>query len=75
MAEFLSAAALDMDWHTINDSKTFDAVEFENASLAESGLIPEIVVRYRSPISVIFLRGYSAGYYSYICQKYLIAMR
>ena len=72
MAEFLSAAALDMDWHTIDGTETFDAIAFENASLSESGLIPEIVVRYRSPyFSHIFSGGYSAGYYSYIWSEVL----
>lgn len=72
MAEFLSAAALDMDWHTINDSKIHDAIEFENASIAKSGLIPQIVVRYRSPyFSHIFSGGYSAGYYSYTWSEVL----
>jgi peptidyl-dipeptidase Dcp len=72
MAEFLSAAALDMDWHTITDAKEYDATEFENNSLKETGLIPEIVVRYRSPyFSHIFSGGYSSGYYSYIWSEVL----
>lgn len=72
MAEYLSAALLDMDWHTLTDTKELDAQVFENASLAKSGLIPEIVVRYRSTyFSHIFSGGYSAGYYSYIWSEVL----
>ena len=40
--------------------------QFESKALTEIGLIPEIVVRYRSSyFSHIFSGGYSAGYYSY----------
>ncbi len=74
--EYLAASFLDMDWHTLSDPKEMDAAAFEKASLTKIGLIPEIVVRYRSPyFQHIFGPGggYSAGYYSYIWSDVLVA--
>jgi peptidyl-dipeptidase Dcp len=65
--EYLAASFLDMDWHTITEPTQPSPLQFENESLGRIGLIPEIVVRYRSPyFRHIFAGGYSSGYYSYI---------
>jgi peptidyl-dipeptidase Dcp len=65
--EYLSAAFLDMDWHTLKQvTSDIDVDQFETKALNRIRLIPEIVVRYRSTyFSHIFSGGYSAGYYSY----------
>ena len=66
MTELLSASLLDMDYHSITNTADFDVNAFEKASLDKMGLIPEIIVRYRSTFfNHIFSGGYSAGYYSY----------
>jgi peptidyl-dipeptidase Dcp len=67
--EYLAACYLDMDWHSFAEPKIVDATAFEQASLKKIGLIPEIVVRYRSTyFSHIWGSGsgYDAGYYYYI---------
>nr|WP_158856240.1 M3 family metallopeptidase [Lunatibacter salilacus] len=65
--EYLAASLLDLDYHTQTEPITEDATTFENESVAEMGLIDEIIPRYRSTyFQHIFSGGYSSGYYSYI---------
>jgi len=65
--EYLAASFLDMGYHNMKEFNLTDVSSFEDATLAQIGLIPEITSRYRSTyFNHIFSGGYSSGYYSYI---------
>lgn len=64
--ELLAASLLDMDFHMRKDTSDLDINAFEKAALDKMGMIPEIIVRYRSTyFNHIFSGDYYAGYYSY----------
>ncbi len=74
MTELLSAAILDMDYHMLKNADDLDVNAFEQASMSKMGMIPEIIVRYRSTnFNHIFGGGYAAGYYSYTWSEVLDA--
>ena len=65
--EYLAASFLDMGFHNMSTFDLKNVNDFEAATLASIGLMPEITARYRSTyFNHIFSGGYSSGYYSYI---------
>ncbi len=67
--ELVSAATLDMNWHSItNESQLKPTLEFEKDVLKKYGFtLQEVPPRYHSPyFAHIWGGGYSAGYYAYM---------
>ena len=65
--EYIAASLLDMDWHVVTDTNEMDVAQFEKASIAKMGLIPQILPRYLTTNFIhIATWGYESGYYSYL---------
>lgn len=74
LTELLSAAALDLSWHTVDINKSITSVdEFEKQALIDNKTnLPQVPPRYRSTyFSHIFGGGYAAGYFAYIWAEML----
>ncbi|SDQ19411.1 peptidyl-dipeptidase Dcp [Chryseobacterium soldanellicola] len=72
--ELVSAAELDMDWHTVtNESQLIPVLDFEKQSLAKHGFtLATVPPRYHTPyFAHIWGGGYSAGYYAYLWSETL----
>jgi peptidyl-dipeptidase Dcp len=74
--EYLSAALLDLAWHSLTpDQVPTDVVAFENQALSKFGVdLAAVPPRYRtSYFAHVWSGGYSAGYYAYLWSEVLAA--
>lgn len=72
--ELVSAAALDMDWHSVtNEGQLLPVLDFEKQSLNNHGFtLSTVPPRYHTPyFAHIWGGGYSAGYYAYLWSETL----
>lgn len=64
--EYIAASWLDLAWHSMPNAANVNITRFEEQVMADLGLIPEILSRYRSTYFAHIHGGYEAGYYSYL---------
>ncbi len=74
LTEIIAAAALDIQWHSINTDQKIQSVDtFEKEALHKTHLdIPQVPPRYHSTYFLhIWSNGYAAGYYAYLWTEML----
>lgn len=73
--EYTSCALVDLDIHSLTDSKALDVTEFERQELDALAMPAEIAMRHRLPhFGHVFAgSGYAASYYSYMWSEVLDA--
>ncbi len=64
--EYIAAAILDLDWHSIKEPVKISAIDFEKKSMERVNLMNEIIPRYRTTYFAHIIDGYAAGYYVYL---------
>ncbi len=72
--ELVSAASVDMDWHSVtSETQLLPVLDFEKQSLAKHGFtLGTVPPRYHTPyFAHIWGGGYSAGYYAYLWSETL----
>ena len=71
--EYLAAAIVDLDLHTLASAKGLDVDRFEKETLGRIDMPAEIVMRHRIPHFQHIMGGYAAGYYSYMWSEVMDA--
>jgi peptidyl-dipeptidase Dcp len=74
-AEYVGAALIDLDFHSLPAADNLDVKKFEEDTLARIGMPSEIVLRHRPPhfAHVFSGGGYASAYYSYMWSEVLDA--
>jgi peptidyl-dipeptidase Dcp len=71
--EYIAAALVDLDLHTLEEPEQLDADAFEAETLARLGVPAEIGMRHRIPHFQHIIGGYASGYYSYMWSEVMDA--
>ncbi|HML43058.1 MAG TPA: M3 family metallopeptidase [Hyphomicrobium zavarzinii] len=71
--EYTASTLLDLELHSLTDTKGLDVDAFESEILARIGMPAEIVPRHRIPHFQHIIGGYAAGYYSYLWSEVMDA--
>jgi peptidyl-dipeptidase Dcp len=71
--EYTASTLLDLELHSLKDTKGLDVDAFESEILARIGMPAEIVPRHRIPHFQHIIGGYAAGYYSYLWSEVMDA--